>query len=79
MCQNEGTRNDDTCMCDCADGYSGDNCESKCIVRRGNSPGCRMPGEEGKPMGNAVDIFYAPFEMHQSTFVVVPQSLILLW
>ena len=31
MCQNEGTRNDDTCMCDCADGFSGDNCESKSI------------------------------------------------
>ena len=31
MCQNEGTKNDETCMCDCAGGYSGDNCESKSI------------------------------------------------
>ena len=54
MCQNGSTRNDDTCMCGCADGFSGTNCESECIVRRGKSRGCRMPGEEGKSMGIAV-------------------------
>ena len=52
-------------MCDCADGFSGANCESEYIVRREKSRGCRMPGEEGKPVvGIAVDIFYALFEMH---------------
>ena len=65
MCQNGGTRKDETCKCDCADGYSGANCESEYIVRREKSRGCRMPGEEGKPiMGIAVDIFDALFEMH---------------
>ena len=32
MCQNGGTRNENTCTCDCADGYSGDTCGSECIV-----------------------------------------------
>ena len=65
MCQNEGALNNGTCMCDCADGYSGPNCESEYIVRRGKSRGCRMPGEEAKPiMGIAVDIFDALFEIH---------------
>ena len=32
-----------------------------------------MPGEEGNPiMGIAVDIFYALFQIHQSTFFVAP-------
>ena len=58
-------------MCDCADGFSGANCESEYIVRRGKSRGCRIPGEEDKPiMVIAVDIFDALFEMHQSTFLV---------
>ena len=29
-CQNGGARNETTCTCDCADGYSGDTCESEC-------------------------------------------------
>ena len=29
MCQNEGTLDEETCTCTCADGYSGDNCESE--------------------------------------------------
>ena len=32
MCQNGGTRNETTCTCDCADGYSGDTCGSECIM-----------------------------------------------
>ena len=48
MCQNEGALNNETCMCDCADGYSGDNCESEYIVRREKAPGCKMPREEAK-------------------------------
>ena len=51
-------------MCDCADGFSGKDCESEYIVRRGKSPGCRMPGEEVEPMGIAVDIFDALFGMY---------------
>ena len=31
-CQNGGTRNETTCTCDCADGYSGDTCGSECIM-----------------------------------------------
>ena len=31
MCQNGGTHNENTCTCDCADGYSGDTCGSECI------------------------------------------------
>ena len=31
VCQNGGTLNPVTCMCDCADGFSGSNCESECI------------------------------------------------
>ena len=62
MCQNEGALNNETCMCDCADGYSGDNCESEYIVRREKAPGCKMPREEAKSMGFAVGIFYALFE-----------------
>ena len=34
MCQNEGILDNETCVCDCAGGFSGDNCESECIVRR---------------------------------------------
>ena len=29
-------------MCSCVGGFSGVNCESECIVRRGKSHGCRM-------------------------------------
>ena len=32
-CQNGGSLNGTTCTCNCADGYSGPNCESKCIIR----------------------------------------------
>ena len=32
MCQNGGTRNESTCTCDCADGYSGDDCRSECTA-----------------------------------------------
>ena len=35
MCQNRGTLNKLTCTCDCADGYSGDDCSCKftvCII-----------------------------------------------
>ena len=65
MCQNEGVLNNGTCTCDCADGFSGPDCESEYIVRRGKSCGCRMPREEAKPiMGIAVDIFDALFPMH---------------
>ena len=31
-CQNGGTLNEGNCTCDCADGYSGDTCESECTV-----------------------------------------------
>ena len=62
VCQNEGALNNETCMCDCADGYSGDNCESEYIVRREKAPGCKMPREEARSMGFAVGIFYALFE-----------------
>ena len=34
MCQNGGTLAEASCTCDCADGFSGDNCESECIVMR---------------------------------------------
>ena len=30
VCQNEGTLDTGTCMCDCAGGFSGDNCDSEC-------------------------------------------------
>ena len=33
LCQNGGTLDEGTCMCDCAGGFSGANCESECIVR----------------------------------------------
>ena len=46
MCQNEGTLNNGTCMCNCADGFSGANCESECIVRRGKSPGAECQGKK---------------------------------
>ena len=29
ICQNEGTRSESTCTCDCADGYDGNSCESE--------------------------------------------------
>ena len=32
-CQNGGTLDADTCMCDCSGGFSGANCESECIKR----------------------------------------------
>ena len=80
MCQNEGALNNETCMCDCADGFSGPNCESEYIVRRGQSPGCKMPREEAKSMGFAVDIFYPLFERvraleHIPCCTIVPVSL----
>ena len=33
MCHNKGTLNPENCSCSCASGFSGDNCESECIVR----------------------------------------------
>ena len=33
MCQNEGTLDPGNCSCVCADGFSGANCESECIMR----------------------------------------------
>ena len=41
-CQNKGVLDEGTCMCSCVGGFSGVNCESECIVRRGKSHGCRM-------------------------------------
>ena len=32
MCQNGGTLDAGTCTCSCASGFSGDNCESECIM-----------------------------------------------
>ena len=33
MCQNGGTLDGGTCLCSCAGGFSGANCESECIMR----------------------------------------------
>ena len=42
MCQNEGALNSGTCMCECADGFSGPNCESEYIVKTEKAPGLEM-------------------------------------
>ena len=34
MCQNGGILFEGNCTCDCAVSFSGDNCESECIVMR---------------------------------------------
>ena len=34
MCENGGTLDMENCTCNCTGGFSGDNCERECIVRR---------------------------------------------
>ena len=61
-CMNGGTLNETTCTCDCADGYSGDNCESECIS-----------GSEPKAARHSIDSvsWLVPGETSYALYIVV--------
>ena len=54
MCLNGGTRNETTCTCDCADGYSGDTCGSECIM--GHIDSCSLLLMEYAPVVNHISM-----------------------